>query len=125
MKTKNIFLISLVVLIAILYFVVKPSLMKREVTRIVTTVLTSWQTNDMDRTYVYWKNPYKYPPVFSLVSYQIKSKVFDKKNKRRHAQFNVILEFTPGTHLPSGQEWILELSQSHLGWQITDFRLAN
>ena len=90
----------------------------------VDTVFTHLKNNDLTWAYDYWKDPYKTPPLYSLTSYDIKQKIFDIKDGLNHAQLYVVLEFAANSELPSRREWIIELSDTDIGWKIIDFRLA-
>ncbi len=111
------FLVGLNVLLA-------PYLNKREATKIVHTVLRLWEEGDIPGTFSYWENEQKTPPVYDLISSQVRKKVFTQKGKNWQAHIFVTLEFSAGNVLPSGREWVFELRPTKLGWKITDFRLV-
>ena len=125
-KRNNILLLGLIVFILLVNFYLKPYLLQREVTRVSETVLTFLKSNDIDRTYFYWKNPYKAPPMYELMSYDITKKIFDSQDGRPHAKIFVVLKFSKNNVLPSGREWLMELKDlPRIGWKIIDFRLAD
>lgn len=125
MDKNKIFIILGVLFVLSLNFFLKPYLERREVVKIVRTVLTCWQKGDLLSVYNFWKDPKKSPPIYDLISYTIRDKSFGRKGGISSARISVTLEFAPGNTSPSGKEWIFELEKTNLGWQIIAFHLLN
>ena len=54
-----------------------------------------------------------------------KVKIFELKDNVQYAKFYIVLNFSKDNILPSGREWIMELSTTSIGWKITDFHLSD
>ncbi len=122
MRDKTLwFAVPAVILFVLGNLFLTPYLHRREVTRIVTTVLDGWKSGAILETFEYWEDPSNAPPAYSLLSYHITKKTLDKKERRRQAQIFVTLEFSADNVLPSGKEWVFELRQTKYGWKITNF----
>ena len=124
MKKKNIAItISIIALLALSY-AVKPYLHLRDAQKIVTTVLTLWENNDLTLAMPYWEKEINSPPVYDLIDYKIGKGEISKENGTYFAHFTAILNFPPGNLFPSGEQWIFKLKKLRYGWKITDFRLS-
>jgi len=106
----------------LIYTSVIPYFHKREAMRIVTDVIKYWENGDLSYAFGYWEIKENSPPVYGVESSKILSKVFDKKDGRRHAEITVSLVFATNNILPSG-DWVFELSQTRYGWKIINFYL--
>ena len=119
------FLFTFLIILLLTHYILKPYLTRREATRVAQTVLTYLQNDDLNHAYDYWKNPYHTPPFYDLQSYQITKKIFELKDNVQYAKFYIVLNFSKDNILPSGREWIMELSTTSIGWKITDFHLSD
>jgi len=119
-KNRNIFISIIIVIILAINLILIPYLHRRTVNRIVDEVLTHWKTGDFLLAYNLWETEDKSPPVNGLSSFKITNRLFDKNKGRRHALITADLQFTRDNLLPSGI-WTFELSDTHIGWKITDF----
>lgn len=126
MRDKNVlFVIPVVIVLITGNFFLTPWLHRREVTRIVTSVLDGWESGAIPETFQYWEDPNNAPPAYNLVSYQITRKIMGTENGRRNARIFTTLVFSAGNVLPSGKEWIFKLRQTKLGWKIESFSAAD
>ena len=82
------FAVSAVVLFAFGNLFLTPYLHQREVTRVVASILDGWETGAIPETFQYWEDPNSAPPAYSLVSYRINKKVFDKEDDRRTLKYS-------------------------------------
>lgn len=121
-KKKTIAIVSIVAFLLFINFVVGPYVYKREVINIVKAVLNHWADGNQAASYEYWQDPNKSPPISDLTDYKITKKIFDKEDSVGHALIYTVLELPSSTVLPSNKEWVFELIQTKLGWEIIDFR---
>ncbi len=124
MKNKNIIIISASAFLLSINFILFPYLHRREATHIVESVIKSWEANDLSYAFNAWENMQKSPPIYDLVSGEITKRIFDRKNGVRHALIYARLEFHDNSTLPSGKEWVFELSRTRLGWKVINFYMA-
>ncbi len=123
MNRNNILIFLIVVILISLNIFLKPYLYEREVLNTAKTILTAWQKGDIPSVYPFWQDPQKSPPIYGLVSSEIKDKIFSEKEDVSYAQIFVILKFSQDNILPSGREWVFEMVKTKYGWKILDFRL--
>lgn len=124
MRKQKALILGILAFLIGLNLLLTPYLNKREATKIVRTVLQLWKEGDIPGAFTYWENQEQTPPVYDLISSEVRKKVFTKTGKDWQARIFVSLEFPEGNVLPSGKEWVFELKPTKLGWKITDFRLA-
>ena len=99
---------------------VKNYLKQREVARLVTTVLNYWLKDDLSKTYIYWENEKETPPIYGLMSYEIKGQILGRRENAPYGQVYATFEFTPNNLLPSDKEWVFEIIKTRYGWKIKD-----
>lgn len=124
MRKQKLLILGIIAFLIGLNLLLTPYLNKREATKIVQTVLRLWEEDDIPGAFTYWENQERTPPVYDLLSSKVQKKIFTQNGKDWQAQIFVTLEFPEGNVLPSGKEWVFELTPTKLGWKITDFRLA-
>ena len=122
MKNKLI-LFSLLIIFSVfcLQIVLNPYLHQREVTKIVKIILKHWKNGDLPEAFVYWEDLRRAPPIYDLVSSTLIEKTFHLKDTPPYAQIVVKLEFPEGNVIPSGKEWVFELTYTKSGWKVKNF----
>ena len=127
MKNPNSFISYIAILslalILSLGFLVKNCVEKREITKMVQTILKCWINDDISKTYVFWENEEEAPPVYGVISYELTGHILGQKNNKPYAQIFTTIEFTPQNMSPSGKEWVFEVVKTRYGWRVKDFHL--
>jgi len=123
MTKRSVLVASLIIAILSFNFFLKPYLQFKDALKIVKTILTHWENNDLTLAMSYWEKEIDSPPIYSLMSYEIGKGEITKKDGMYSAQINVTLDFSLDSHFPSGKNWIFKLNKTRYGWKVKDFRL--
>jgi len=123
-SNKIIIAVILFVLLAA-HFLLMPSVQKKTITKICETALIHWKNNDISKIYNLWIKEEKAPPVYDLLSYTIDDYRKFKIEGTHYAKVYVTLEFAPQNILPSGEQWVFNLTHTRWGWKIKNFILAS
>jgi hypothetical protein len=125
-KQRNVLTIIVIIFVIASYFPLKNYLERRAVLKSTQIILKYWQTNNLTATYVYWKDPYRAPPIYGLDAYKIIKTTIQKTGGIEIADVYIFLDFPPDNLMPSEKIWILEFYKfPRLGWLVADFRQAN
>ena len=92
----------------------------REVVQLTKTILNYWLKDDLSKTYIYWAKETETPPIYGLISYEIKGHILGKKDGVSYAQVYATFELTPSNLLPSDKEWVFEIIKTRYGWKVKD-----
>jgi hypothetical protein len=120
-KNKRLVIFLSAVFSLAIYLSLSSYLQRREAGRVVQAVLERWKEGDLPRTYDYWEDLGKSPPVYDILSYKINQRSFNREGGQWKARISVTLEFSSSNVLLSGKEWIFELRKTQLGWKIAEF----
>jgi len=122
-KQQKILIASIIGVLLLLQFGIRPLVRRRDAKKVITKVLTLWMNNDIAKSYDYWKDVKKSPPFYDVESFKIIDKKYFKQDGTRYAQFIVTLNFSENNVIPSGQNWVFILEDDAVSWQIIEFYL--
>ena len=120
MNNKKTFVSAFIIILLFINFVFRPFLHKKESFKIVYDILSLWEEGNIAKSYFYWDDPNKLPPVSILLSHEVIKKEFYKKKGERHSKVTVMANFGENKSLPQGK-WVFELSYTDIGWKVVDF----
>ena len=121
MKTKNILIAIVIVILLSLHFGLKPYLKKRAAIKTAKEVLNCWTNGNLMDSAIYWEKTPEYPPLYGILSYKITKSSFYKENKDLYAKISAKLEFSSDALYSNVTDWTFVFRRNVTAWKVINF----
>lgn len=125
MKKTYIIIAVVLVLLLSIKAALKPGLEKKEVTKMVSSILVGWEDQNFSIAQNLWHKDKitEIPPIYNLLSHQIDEVNLYTEEKFSLANATVTLDFGVNDIFPSGRQWKFQLKDFKTGWRVMNFEM--